>query len=136
MAFRLVASKPKINARGIAVPAVHVRLRELVSPQHAAKAAAQANRQGLIGLCRRRPFVRRPIAGPVDQAQDFARVGQGQHQHVIAPGAVVGDVHALLALAGGFDQHAVHVQNRLLEEGSGWPAQTFRRVSLIMSSSV
>ena len=38
---------------------------------------------------------------------------------VIAPGAVVGDVHALLALAGGLDQGAVHVEEGLVEEGRG-----------------
>jgi hypothetical protein len=44
-------------------------------------------------------------------------VGQGQHQGVIAPGAVVGDVHALLALAAGLDQKAIHVHDGLPEEG-------------------
>ena len=105
----------------IVVPAVQVlRLRELgVSPQQdAAKAAAEAHRRGLIDQ-RRRPLVRRPIAGPVDDAQDFAGVGQGQHQRVITPRPVVGDVHPLLALAGGLDQEAVHVQEGLLEEGRG-----------------
>ena len=38
---------------------------------------------------------------------------------MIAPGAVVGDVHALFALAGGFDQKTIHVDAGLLEEGGG-----------------
>ena len=65
--------------------------------------------------------MRRPIPRPIDQAQHFAGVGQSQHQRVIAPGAVVGDVHALFALAGGGHQRAVHVDGRLLEEGVRLP---------------
>ena len=38
---------------------------------------------------------------------------------MIAPGAVVGNVHALLALAGGFHQEAIHVHQGLREEGGG-----------------
>ena len=38
---------------------------------------------------------------------------------MIAPGAVIGDVHALLALAGGFGKGAVHVELGLLEERGG-----------------
>jgi hypothetical protein len=38
---------------------------------------------------------------------------------MVAPGAVVGDVHALFAIAGGSDQGAIHVDNGLLEEGGG-----------------
>ena len=96
------------------------RLREfgVSTQQDAAKAAAEAHRRGLIDQ-RRRPLVRRPIAGPVDDAQDFAGVGQGQHQGVITPRPIVGDVHATLALARGLDQKAVHVQAGLLEEGRG-----------------
>jgi hypothetical protein len=68
-----------------------------------------------------RSLVRRPIPGPVDHAQDFLGVGQAQHQRVVAPGAVVGDVHALLAFPGGLDQRAVHVEDRLLEERGRLP---------------
>ena len=42
-----------------------------------------------------------------------------KHQRMITPGAVVGDVHAFLALAGGGDQRAVHVEDGLLEEAVG-----------------
>jgi hypothetical protein len=34
---------------------------------------------------------------------------------MVTPGAVIGDVHALLALAGGFAKRAVHVELGLLE---------------------
>src|SRR5260370_31736938 len=37
---------------------------------------------------------------------------------MITPGAIVGDVHALLALAGGCHQRAVHVDHRQVEESS------------------
>src|SRR5207249_1242170 len=59
------------------------------------------------------------VAGAVDQAQDLAGLGQGEDQGMVAPGAVVGDVHALLALAGGFDQAAIHVEGGLGEKGRG-----------------
>ena len=68
-------------------------------------------------LCR--PLVAGAAAGAVHQEQGLLRVGQGHHQRVVPPGAVVGDVHPLLALAGGLDQEAVHVQEGLLEEGRG-----------------
>src|SRR5262249_40817835 len=58
-----------------------------------------------------------PIAGAIDEAQDLARVGQGDQQGMVAPDAVVGDVHAFFALAGGGDQAAIDVEDGLLEEG-------------------
>ena len=89
---------------------------------------------------RGRPRRRRPRARAgcraVDQDEDLAGVGQGDDQRVVAPGAVVGDVHALLALAGGAHQGAVHVDRGAVEEGARLLAQTFRRVSLMMSCSV
>ena len=63
--------------------------------------------------------MRGPVAGAVDQPEHFAGVGQRQHQGVITPGAVVGDVHALFALAAGFHQGAVHVDDGYVEEGGG-----------------
>jgi hypothetical protein len=63
--------------------------------------------------------MRRPIAGPVDDAQDFAAVGQSQHTGVITPRPLGADVHAALARARGLDQKAVPVQARWLEEGRG-----------------
>src|SRR5208282_5197615 len=44
---------------------------------------------------------------------------QGDHQGMIAPGAVVSDVHALFAIAGGFNHSAIHVEDGLLEKGGG-----------------
>src|SRR5205085_5354984 len=48
--------------------------------------------------------------------QRFARIRQGQYQRVITPGSVIGDIHPLFALAGGFNQKAIHVDDGLLEE--------------------
>ncbi len=47
------------------------------------------------------PLVRGPVARAVHQPQHFARLGQAEDERVVAPGAVVGDVHAGLARAGG-----------------------------------
>ena len=59
----------------------------------------------------------RAVAGAIDQGQDLAGVGQGEQQGVVAPGAIVGDVHAPLAGAGGLHQGTVHVHAGFLEEG-------------------
>ena len=74
-----------------------------------------------------------PVAGAVDHDTAFAGVGQRDDQRVIAPLALVGDVHALLALAGGFDHRAVGVDDGFVEERSGCCRQTFSRVSLKIS---
>ena len=58
--------------------------------------AAEQDRQvDLLGGA----LVRGPVAGAVDEAEHLAGVGQRDDQRVVAPGAVVGDVHALLAPA-------------------------------------
>ena len=62
------------------------------------------------------PFVRRPVARAIDQTQNFAGLGQAEHQWMVAPGAVVGDVHARLARASGLGEGAVHVDGGTLEE--------------------
>ena len=59
------------------------------------------------------------LPGRLTRHEHLAGVGQGDDQRVIAPGAVVGDVHALLAAAAGGDQGAVHVDDGLVEEGGG-----------------
>lgn len=103
------------------VPAVQVgRLGEVgvAAQAAAAEAGALAQRDHLIDL-RGRTCVRGPVARPIDQAQHFAGLGQGEHQGMAAPGAVVGDVHALLALAAGGDERAVHVDGGLIEESGG-----------------
>ena len=51
------------------------------------------------------------IAGTIDQIEGFAGVGQRHDQRVIAPDAVVADVHALLALSRGDRQSAIDVEN-------------------------
>lgn len=52
-----------------------------------------------------------------NQAQDFTGLGQADDERVIAPGALVGDVHAGLARARGLDERAVHVDRGPVEEG-------------------
>ena len=64
-------------------------------------------------------LVRRAVAAAVDQEQRLRGVGQRDHQRMIAPGAVVGDVDALLALGVGGDEGAVDVDDRLGEEAGG-----------------
>src|SRR5229473_3334463 len=88
----------------------------VAAQQHPSEAAAEAHGQRAVHLLGR-AFVRRPIPWTVYHAEHLVGVGQRQHQRMIAPGAVVGDVHALLAGAGGWHQRAVHVDDRLLEKG-------------------
>ena len=90
----------------------------VAAQQDLAKAAAQTGGDGRVeGLGS--AFVRRAIAGTIDDAQQFAGVGQGDDQGMITPGAVVGDVHALLALAGGGHQRAVGIEDGLVKETVG-----------------
>src|SRR5229473_5683515 len=102
----------------VVVPAVQVfGLREIgvAAEQDGAEATAQARSDGTVeGVGG--AFVAGAIAGPIDDPQDFTRVGQADDQRMIAPRAVVGDVHALLAFAGGCDQTAVSVDLGLGEE--------------------
>ena len=67
--------------------------------------------QGLGG-----PLVRGPVAAAIDQVERLGGVGQRDQQRVITPGAVVGDVDALLALGVGADEGAVDVEDGLVEE--------------------
>ena len=80
-----------------------------------------ARRQRAIGLVEVDVglLVRGAVAAAVDQEQRLGGVGQRDDQRVIAPGAVVGDVHALLALGVGGDERAVGVEERLVEEVGG-----------------
>ena len=64
-------------------------------------------------------LVARPVAGAVDDIQRLGRVGQGDEQGMVAPLALVADVHALFALACGFDHRAVALNDRLPEERLG-----------------
>ena len=77
-----------------------------------------ASRQSRIARssCSRGALVRGPVAGAVDDAEHLAGVGQRNDQRVITPGAVVGDVDALLAAGAGGDEGAVGVDDGLVEE--------------------
>ena len=77
------------------------------------RATAEFDREICFG---RRAFVARPVAAPIDNRQDFARVRQRQDQRVITPRAVVRDIDTFLLLAAGFHQRAVHIENRFGEE--------------------
>jgi hypothetical protein len=89
------------------------RLRKIgiATQQHPPKAPRKANLQTAIDLSGS-AFVRRTIARPIDEAQHFTGVGQGQQQWMITPGPFVGDVHALLARTGRADQRTIHVDDR------------------------
>ena len=60
--------------------------------------------------------MRGAVARPIDDTEHFAGVGERDDQRMVAPDAVVGDVHAGLAHAGGFRQGAVHVNGGAGEE--------------------
>ena len=103
------------------VPAVEVLgLGEVgVAPQEdPAEAGPAAEGDGLVEVDVG-PLVRGAVAAAVDQVERLGGVGQRDQQGVIAPGAVVGDVDALLALGVGADEGAVGVEDRLVEEGGG-----------------
>ena len=113
-----VVAEDKADPR-VLVPAVEVfGLGEsgVAAEQHAAKAGAQAQLHGDIDFTGG-AFVGGAVAGAVDQAEDLAGLGQTEDQRMVAPGAVVGDVHALLAAAGRCDQAAIHVEGGLGEKG-------------------
>ncbi len=61
-------------------------------------------------------FMRRAVAGTIDQPQDFPRVGQADDQRVISPLAFVGDVDSQFALAVGFHDRPIGVEDGLFEE--------------------
>src|SRR5262249_54089535 len=116
---RRVVAEDKTHP-GVGVPTIQVfGLREIrvAAQQHLAEAAPETNLQAAVDFGSS-AFVGGPIARTIDNAQYLASIGQSQHQRMVAPGAVVGDVHALLALTGGFHQGTVHVDDSLSEEGS------------------
>jgi hypothetical protein len=98
------------------------RLREIgVATQHDfAEPRTQTQKQAPIDFSSG-VFVRGPVPRAIDKAQHFGGVGQRYDQGMIAPGPVIGNVHALLALTGGLGQGAVHVEERTVEEGVGLP---------------
>ena len=64
-------------------------------------------------------LVRGAVAAPVDQEQRLGGVGRRDHQRVVAPGPVIGDVHSSLAPALARSEGAVGVDERLVEEAVG-----------------
>src|SRR5208337_3139441 len=104
-----VAAIPKTNWMSPAVPAIEVgALSEFgIAPQEdllEASPATEANRlvEVEFGL-----LLRGPVAAAVDQVKRLSGVGQRDQQRMITPGAVVGDVDALLALGVGLDEGAI-----------------------------
>ena len=59
------------------------------------------------------------IAGAIEEAHHLAGVGETDEQDMVAPGAIVSDVDAFLALGGGGHQGAVGVEHGLIEERFG-----------------
>ena len=76
--------------------------------EHLAEAGLQAEQQRPIHFAGG-VLVRGPVARTIDDAQDLAGVGQRDDQRMVTPDAVVGDVHPVLAPAGGLGQGAVEV---------------------------
>ena len=72
-------------------------------------------------------LVRGSVAGAIDEAQHLAGVGQRHDQRVVAPGAVVGDVHALLALARSWPTRvpSMSISGAVEERPRAGSAQTF-----------
>ena len=87
----------------------------VAADEHFAEAGLQADEQGAIDFAGG-VLVRGPVARTIDDAENLAGVGQRHDQRVIAPDAVVGNVHALFALAGGRGQGAVQVDGGAGEE--------------------
>jgi len=56
------------------------------------------------------------IPGAVHEAKNLAGFGERNEQRMIAPRALVGDVHPRFALAGGHHQRTVQVDRRPVEE--------------------
>ena len=64
-------------------------------------------------------LVQGPVAATIDQVEGLSGVGQRDEQRMAAPGAVVGNVGALLALSVGADESAINIEDRFTEEGGG-----------------
>src|SRR5271154_1172644 len=103
------------------VPAIEVlglgKVR-IAAEEHLAKAAQKASADSGIKRVGG-AFMGGTIAAAINDAQGFAGIGQGNHEGVITPGAVIGDIHALFALAGCGNQRAVGIDDCLLEKGCG-----------------
>ena len=87
----------------------------VAAEQDAAEPGLPAEQDGQVELLGG-AFVRRAVAGAVDDAEYLAGVGQRDDQRVIAPGTVIGDVDALFTTGAGGDQRAVGIEDGLVEE--------------------
>jgi hypothetical protein len=106
-----------VNTR-VGIPTIEVRgLGKIVvaaekdTPKTAAKTSGHGTIESLGSA-----LMTGTIAGAIDDAQDFAGVGQADEQGMITPGVVVGDVHAFFAPPVGAHQGTVGVDAGLLEK--------------------
>jgi hypothetical protein len=83
--------------------------------QDLAEAGPNAKRDSLVQVLAG-PLLRRAIAAAIEQEQGFSRIGQRDQERMVAPLAVVADVHSLLALGVGLRDGAIGVQDRLIEK--------------------
>jgi len=105
----------------LGMPAIQVAgLAEVgVAPEgDVAEAGLAAQGQGAAEVLRG-PLVTGTAGRAVDDEQRFLSVGQGHQQGVVAPDAIVGQVHALLALPGRPHQGAIGLDEGVLQEGVG-----------------
>src|SRR6266566_2723544 len=87
----------------------------VATQRDSAESAAAAQIDGPIEIGGR-SLVAGTIAAAVKHVQRLVRVRQRDQQRMITPFALVTDVHALLALAGGLDDRAVAVDDGYLEK--------------------
>jgi hypothetical protein len=112
-----IVAEYKANA-WVSVPAIEVRsLGEVgvAAEKDTQKTAAKTSGHGAIESLGS-ALMTGAIAGTIDDAQDFAGIGQADEQRMITPGVVVGDVHAFFALPVGAHQGTVGVDAGLLEK--------------------
>src|SRR5205814_6302569 len=81
--------------------------------------ARLAAQRGSAVEVRRGPLVAGAAGRAVDDEQGLLRVGQGYDQGVVAPDAVIRQVHALLALPRRPHQGAVRLDDGVLQEAVG-----------------
>src|SRR6187402_486295 len=80
----------------------------VAAQQNVSRASASAQGDGLVE-CGRSALERRTIAATVEYEERLARVSQRNQQRVITPDTLVGEVHALLALASRGHQRPIGV---------------------------
>ena len=107
-----MASIAEDELHAVGVPAIQVLgLREVgvAAEQHLAEAARASKRAWPDRPPPAAPSCDGRLPERLTTLSTSPVLASDTHQRMIAPGAVVGDVHALLALAGGLHQRAVHV---------------------------